>query len=542
MKGVLDTRAEKLNSSNWYFWKQTIVLELRVRGLWNIVQAPLPLVVRDNQKSEDDKARLVILQMLERSEFDRVSSATSAHELFTKLQENHEGAATLRKDRAAQEFHNFKRKENESLIDLIGRFSQILSRLLSTSYKVEDSAKFHIFIQALDDEWLQFADFWKMANRNAEFEEFLSALKMRVHQKESRKAKDKGKDNAAFVVDAKPEAVKTGSEKTLDLECNYCKQKGHMWRNCFKLKKAMTSKEGENSDAKKKKKPKEDTLKNKTKKKEDNTVAFMVNTGPTGCNHSETKWIADSAATRHMTFNLSLLTNYHEFETRYPIVTAGKMSYGLGSGDFCYNSDGVNGTLTNVWYLPGIPYNLLSTNRAQMSGFNVVADGMDQTLKITKNGQMVLIGRRYSNELGLVMFDLKPKMKTSEQALLGAPLPIWHKRFGHADSNTVKRLMASKAVHNLKIENEKSECTNCALGKIRRTNHPTTDKCLGSRESAVIHFDTAGPMKTESLGKSKYLVVAVDDYSNYKIVEAIKDKKEVKNVVKKIISYVELTR
>lgn len=78
MKGISDSRAEKLNPSNWYFWKQTIVLELKVRGLWSIVQTPLPALPSDTQKDQDDEAGLVTFQILERSEFNKVSSARNA--------------------------------------------------------------------------------------------------------------------------------------------------------------------------------------------------------------------------------------------------------------------------------------------------------------------------------------------------------------------------------------------------------------------------------------------------------------------------------
>lgn len=534
MKGILDSRAEKLNASNWYFWKQTIILELKVRGLWNSVQTPIPAAPTDIQKAEDDKARLVILQMLERTEFDKVSSARNAYELFVKLQENHEGAAELRKDQIAQEFHSFKQKKNENIVDLVGRFLSIVSRLSSTSYKVEESAKFHIFRQALKEEWVQFFDFWKLANRDGSFEELATAIKMRHHQDSNSQDSGKGAKEAsvAFLSEVSSEKKedhkkvenKTGLPKNEDTVCNFCKQKGHMWRNCFKLRKEM------NEKTSKKKKPNKKAL-------EGSSVAFVASTADPKVSHYEVKWIADSAATRHMCFDRTLLDDYKEFDFKYPIVTAGKNSFGLGSGNFHFTYKGTKGCLKDVWYVPNIPYNLLSTNRAQKNGYDIIAQGNEQTMKIVKDGEVFLEGKRYNDSnLDLVMFDLKPLYRQNfEQAMLGAPLEDWHKRFGHISKQGVKKLVSQEAVANLRIQEKDVDCVSCALGKVKKSPHPSTNKVLGTEESGVIHLDTSGPMHTRSLGGSYHLVVGVEDLSNYRIVETVAKKSDVKKAVEKII-------
>ena len=80
-------------------------------------------------------------------------------------------------------------------------------------------------------------------------------------------------------------------------------------------------------------------------------------------------------------------------------------------------------------------------------------------------------------------------------------------------------------------------CTDCIMGRICKVSQPAIGK-VRSNEVAVIHFDTVGPMKTKSLGGNYYLVIGIDDYLNYRFIEPVKTKDEVKSVVKQTVNKV----
>ena len=51
-----------------------------------------------------------------------------------------------------------------------------------------------------------------------------------------------------------------------------------------------------------------------------------------------------------------------------------------------------------------------------------------------------------------------------------------------------------------------------------------TSRCL-----ELLHVDLMGPSRTESLGGKRYIMVIVDDFSRYILVEFLKNQKHVRN-------------
>lgn len=225
MKGVLDTRVEKLNGSDWAFWKQTIILELKCRALWNTFQFPLPISPTETQKSEDDKARLVILQMLERREFDKVSSATTAYDLFLKLQENNEGASALRKDRAAQEFHNFRKMESEKLT----HDWKVLSNPVKTVVNFVQSRRISKVSCVLSSSRQGLASVCRLLE-SGKFDEMISRMKMEYHTDLAREGKEpEMKENAAFITSGQEKmfvkkSPSLSNKSSTEIICNFCQQ------------------------------------------------------------------------------------------------------------------------------------------------------------------------------------------------------------------------------------------------------------------------------------------------------------------------------
>lgn len=99
-----------------------------------------------------------------------------------------------------------------------------------------------------------------------------------------------------------------------------------------------------------------------------------------------------------------------------------------------------------------------------------------------------------------------------------------------------------KAVKGLELSNstQTNKCEDCAYGKICRAHHATRSRIVASSSAAVIHFDTVGPIDVPSLGNSKYFVLATEEFSNYKLIEFVQSKEEITNIVKRIITQVEL--
>ena len=60
-------------------------------------------------------------------------------------------------------------------------------------------------------------------------------------------------------------------------------------------------------------------------------------------------------------------------------------------------------------------------------------------------------------------------------------------------------------IEEIKLKNLKNEfCQDCALGKAKKLPHKTVHE--KDKNKIIIHSDLAGPMKTQSIGKKRYMV------------------------------------
>jgi hypothetical protein len=121
-------------------------------------------------------------------------------------------------------------------------------------------------------------------------------------------------------------------------------------------------------------------------------------------------------------------------------------------------------------------------------------------------------------------------------------LKQWHDRLGHASEATLKQ-MAAGAVDGLP-EFQQGECLRfcegCVLGKQTRAPFKKADK--GTRAKArleLVHVDLAGPMATESLGGSRYMMVFVDDFTHFMTVKFLTAKSEAHDALEAYVAEME---
>ena len=73
---------------------------------------------------------------------------------------------------------------------------------------------------------------------------------------------------------------------------------------------------------------------------------------------------------------------------------------------------------------------------------------------------------------------------------------------------------------------EKNVCGPCQLGKQTKSSHPKVNVVATSRPMELLHVDLMGPTRTESMGGKHYIMVVVDDFSRYSLVEFLREKSE----------------
>ena len=237
-----------------------------------------------------------------------------------------------------------------------------------------------------------------------------------------------------------------------------------------------------------------------------------LNNGPT--------WCVDSGATRHVTNDASLLTNYKSMPPIPITIADGATIPAVGQGDFIFGDAPNARTIPDVLHVPDLKQNLLSVAKLYDQGYKLSFTPTGCTVT-DPEGCPVLSGYR-SNGHYLVPI-------TSEAALAVqlSPGQLWHARLGHPGRHALYDLRY--VTRGIKLSDHACDfgfCGVCARGKQTKAPYPTTGATRATEVLQLIHSDLCGPASTPTMSGSLYFLTLVDDYSRYSWVYTLKTKAE----------------
>ncbi|KAI3677810.1 hypothetical protein L6452_37080 [Arctium lappa] len=134
----------------------------------------------------------------------------------------------------------------------------------------------------------------------------------------------------------------------------------------------------------------------------------------------------------------------------------------------------------------------------------------------TEDGKELLVGTRNSN---LYTINLSKVQTDSEVCLLikASILQswIWHRRLSHLNFRYINKLVTGKLIKGLpELKYVKEHlCAACEMGKMKRGPRKPRPEQSTSSPLELLHMDLCGPIRTQSIGGKKYVLVIVDDYS-----------------------------
>ena len=305
--------------------------------------------------------------------------------------------------------------------------------------------------------------------------------------------------------------------------CFKCKRDGHMVKNCPLNNKPNTGRRESSNMA------------------ELEGVALISST----MNRSD-EWFIDSAATKHMTNNRSILENFVEYQQPKNIYLGDStVIHALGEGKVRLPT--VNSShevihdvvldLHKVLFVPKLTKNLLSVPAMALMRAEIRFD-KDKCL-ILKNSKEFVIGHLLSDKLYTVNTIEYAQVSKTDSA---RSLEVWHCRLGHLNYTYVNQLVKKEMVDGLNCDGEtqpQKECDACVLGKMQKKPFPKQSQHWATRRYDILHSDVCGPMQVESKGGSKYMLTFTDDYSRYTTVYFIKSKSEVLSKFQEYINSVE---
>lgn len=557
MAAHIETKIEKLNARNYTTWQIVMTSLLKSKGLWQFCVAKIENI-NEETMTKNEEAKHLIYAAMDTGQISSTGSCDTAYDLWVKVKENHEGAEVDLKNNALADFLGFKYGKGETIVQYCGRFEMALSRLLSTGHMVDESTKIWVFRNTLPKDIKAVVNTWSLARPTGKVTELMTQLKVQFHmdkaddsesvalysrasnprrdQRVFDKNNNKYNESNRYNSNNNSNANKNrenSSEDSKRMFCTYCKKDNHRWRECRKL-----------ADDNKRKKSFANNRQQKIFRRpmHDAFMAREQTSAKTELNPDI--WIIDSGASSHMTFNKHLLDEYMHFDKpRLIYMGDGKPLEAYGQGKMYFSSGRSSGYLSNVLWVPKLRENLFSVGHTLEQGYTVRFVNDPSEVHFYKGDQLKLRG--FQLRQSMFALDLKKVYYTHEQprlnAYVGTNIETWHKRYAHASSDAVKELIKKKAVKGLVVcEKPNRRCIDCAAAKITRSSHPTVNRRMGSEHSAVLHVDTCGPVSTLSLGGSRYFVLAVDEYSGYKLIDFCGQKSYVPTIVKRMISRVEL--
>nr|GEZ89666.1 ribonuclease H-like domain-containing protein [Tanacetum cinerariifolium] len=233
------------------------------------------------------------------------------------------------------------------------------------------------------------------------------------------------------------------------------------------------------------------------------STADMGNKGKAGNsqNHIEDKGYWDSGCSRHMTGNISYLSDYEPFNGGY-------VSFGQGGYKITGKGTIKTGKLEfeNVYFVKDLKYNLFSVSKIRDNKNSVLFTNSEcivlgRDFKLIDNTNVLLMTPRQHNMYSIDLNNIVPHKDLTflvAKASLDECM-LWHRRLCHLNFKTMNKLVRHNLVRGLStkcFENDHN-CTACLKGKQHKASCKTKLVNSVTKPLHTLHMDLFGPTSAE---------------------------------------------
>ncbi|GKB02835.1 putative ribonuclease H-like domain-containing protein [Tanacetum coccineum] len=255
--------------------------------------------------------------------------------------------------------------------------------------------------------------------------------------------------------------------------------------------------------------------------------------------------VIDSGCSRHMTGNMSYLTDYEEIDGGY-VAFGGNPKGGKITGKGTIKTGNLD--FENVYFVRELKFNLFSVSQMCDKKNSVLFNDtecivLSPNFKLIDESQVLLRVPRKNNMYSVDLKNIVPKggltclfaKATSDESKL------WHRRLGHLNFKTMNKLVKGNLVRGLpsKLFENDQTCVACQKGKQHRASCKSKTENLISLPLHLLHMDLFGPTFVKSLMKKMYCLVVTDDYSRFTWVFFLATKDETSGILKSFITGIE---
>ena len=240
-------------------------------------------------------------------------------------------------------------------------------------------------------------------------------------------------------------------------------------------------------------------------------------------------WLADSAATDHVTTSLNQLNLSYTTQDHITIGNGQTLPIThIGTALIPSSSSGLQ--LHNVLRVPSIAPNLSSVQKLCHDNNcwcyfdeNILSIRALDTRKILYQGMSEGgVYPIYPYQASQLFLSPKACNTTSRSSVFNKTL--WHKRLGHPNDQALHCLFPDvRSVQNNNVKYH--TCTHCLYGKMHNLSFPHSD-FKASAPFELVHSDLWGPTPVVSVNGYKYYILFVDHYSRFSWLYMLKSKSE----------------
>lgn len=408
---MTNSRMTILGEDNFSVWKWSLKYELKALRLYECVTK------KDNGTQEQrDQAMLEIISSIDDRIKIKVAHCKDPFDLFQAIEAIYTNKTSFQVTALHMRLSSFKFENAANISEGISEIQSIVSKLKNLGETVSDHMVEGIVLAALPSSFRTFVTVWK--GMSAEERTLSNLFNKILAEVEDNKLFNQREDNALLTRRRKNEYYRgrncrkrhdqkndqqdsssdddSSSEKSsdasnvsddsdsskneeesdedqvsdeennersrkTDIVCFHCGKKGHIKRFCKKWKEEKFA---------------------ASKGKSDHKLHALLTV-----NRRVDFWVADSGASRHMTYNLDWIDDYASFSKPKEIFFADKghcLAY--GSGKIPTKA----GVMHNVYYVPGLANNLFSVSSACSKGIKAIYD--HKTVVFRRRSEVILRG------------------------------------------------------------------------------------------------------------------------------------------------------
>ncbi|GKC78494.1 putative ribonuclease H-like domain-containing protein [Tanacetum coccineum] len=255
--------------------------------------------------------------------------------------------------------------------------------------------------------------------------------------------------------------------------------------------------------------------------------------------------VIDSGCSRHMTWNMSYLTNYEEIDEGY-VAFRGNPKGGKNTGKCTIKTGNLD--FENVYFVRELKFNLFSVSQMCDKKNSVLFNDtecivLSPNFKLIDESQVLLRVPRKNNMYSVDLKNIVPKggltclfsKATSDESKL------WHRRLGHLNFKTMNKLVKGNLVRGLpsKLFENDQTCVACQKGKQHRASCKSKTENSISLPLHLLHMDLFGLTFIKSLMKKMYCLAVIDDYYRFTWVFFLATKDETSGILKSFITGIE---